>query len=308
MLQKIVYEEVKKFPIKTISIIGEFNDWDKDANFFKKNSEGKWEVEIDFPPGRNLYKLVFNGEMTMNDPTANLYMPNDSKELMSVIVISEDDEKRLYNNEQATVNISQYSLNNYISKNLSTLKRNYIIGPDKKIVLGMAFKDVKGIHAVTAAWYCPDGTLHHFTENILYQPENMEEVKIWFWLDLTPDLPKGQWQLKIFIDGLFVHRDLIGISDKAVEENTDLLPIGTVVLLKDTEKRLMIYGRYQKSTENDKVWDYIGCLYPEGNILHNKAFLFDHEQIERIDHMGLKDQEEELFLKELNELMKNKQE
>ncbi|TYQ16264.1 UNVERIFIED_CONTAM: hypothetical protein Cloal_2787 [Acetivibrio alkalicellulosi] len=306
MLQKIIYEEVKKFPIKTLSIVGEFNDWDKDTNYFKKNADGKWEIEIDFPPGKNLYKLVFNGEMTMNDPTANLYIPNNSNELMSAIVISEENDKRLYNNEQCTINLSQYSLNNYISKDLTSVKRSYILENDRKIVLGIAFKEVKGLHSVTVAWYCPDGALHHFTENILYQPEEMDEVKLWFWLDLKPDLPLGQWHIKLFIDGLFIHKDIIGISDKEPDKSNDLLPIGTVVLLKDKTKRLMIYGRYQKSADNDKVWDYIGCLYPEGNIINNKAILFDHEQIERIDHMGLKDYEEESFLERLKEALKNK--
>ena len=40
------------------------------------------------------------------------------------------------------------------------------------------------------------------------------------------------------------------------------LPIGSVVLLKNANKRLMIYGRLQKAEDSDSVRDYIGCLYP----------------------------------------------
>ena len=44
------------------------------------------------------------------------------------------------------------------------------------------------------------------------------------------------------------------------------LPIGSVVLLKEGEKRLMIYGVKQKESGTDKIWDYVACLFPEGNI------------------------------------------
>lgn len=47
----------------------------------------------------------------------------------------------------------------------------------------------------------------------------------------------------------------------------DLLPIGSVVMLKDAEKPLMIYGIKQLDTDNPEVeYDYIGVLYPEGNM------------------------------------------
>ena len=36
-----------------------------------------------------------------------------------------------------------------------------------------------------------------------------------------------------------------------------LLPIGTVVLLKESTKRVMIMGVCQRSTDNDRaIWDY----------------------------------------------------
>ena len=52
------------------------------------------------------------------------------------------------------------------------------------------------------------------------------------------------------------------------------LPIGSVVLLKNANKRLMIYGRLQKAEDSDSVRDYIGCLYPEGNISQNRRICF----------------------------------
>ena len=80
------------------------------------------------------------------------------------------------------------------------------------------------------------------------------------------------------------------------------LPIGTVVLLKDAEKRLMITG-FCTSSEDDveKVYDYSGCLYPEGIISSKQTFLFNHNQITKIFHFGLRDEEEQ----KLQEVLKN---
>ena len=47
----------------------------------------------------------------------------------------------------------------------------------------------------------------------------------------------------------------------------DLLPVGSIVLLKGGEKRLMICGILQsEASEDAKNYDYLGTLYPEGHI------------------------------------------
>jgi len=71
------------------------------------------------------------------------------------------------------------------------------------------------------------------------------------------------------------------------------LPIGSVVVLKGGEKKLMIFGRYQQDTANDKVFDYVGCPYPEGNIGTKATFLFNHEDIAWIHWLGMSDEEDE---------------
>ncbi len=91
------------------------------------------------------------------------------------------------------------------------------------------------------------------------------------------------------------------------------LPIGTVVMLKGGTKRLMISGfcaMENEPTENEKtkIWDYSGCLYPEGFLSSNQCCLFDHEQIEEIFHLGLsaeEDEEEKDFKKQLKKAVKN---
>ena len=74
-----------------------------------------------------------------------------------------------------------------------------------------------------------------------------------------------------------------------------LLPIGSIVLLKESSKRLMIYGRLQREVDGERIWDYIACFYPEGNINPDHSFLFDHSQIENIYFLGFQDEEEMKF-------------
>lgn len=64
----------------------------------------------------------------------------------------------------------------------------------------------------------------------------------------------------------------------------DLLPIGSVVVLKDSEKALMIIGILPRSGES--VRDYVGVLYPEGFISSDMFLVFDHKDIDVILFRG----------------------
>ena len=71
----------------------------------------------------------------------------------------------------------------------------------------------------------------------------------------------------------------------------NLLPIGSVVLLKESNKRVMVTGRLQRQVEKNIVWDYCGCYYPEGIINPNELFLFNHSQIQLVFFIGFQDKE-----------------
>lgn len=83
------------------------------------------------------------------------------------------------------------------------------------------------------------------------------------------------------------------------------LPIGTVVLLKNANKKIMITGYLTSSTDeknsNDEYYDYSGCFFPEGYIPEHQIYLFNHDQISKIYYLGLFDDEEERF----HEYLKN---
>ena len=81
------------------------------------------------------------------------------------------------------------------------------------------------------------------------------------------------------------------------------LPIGTVVLLKGGNKRVMILSYLIFSNGNDKkkvMYDYGGCTFPEGVMDSKTAVGFNHADIEEIVHMGLEDDKE---FKELNDAL-----
>jgi hypothetical protein len=73
-----------------------------------------------------------------------------------------------------------------------------------------------------------------------------------------------------------------------------LLPIGTVVLLKNSTKRVMIIGVLQQQLKEGApiIWDYSACFYPEGYMGPDKTFLFNSDQIDRIFSIGYQDGEQ----------------
>lgn len=80
----------------------------------------------------------------------------------------------------------------------------------------------------------------------------------------------------------------------------ELLPIGSIVLLEGAEKKLMIFGVGQTQLEKNKDFDYIGVVYPEGNMGEGSQFLFNHSDIEEIVFRGYEDEERDNFLEMLN--------
>lgn len=84
------------------------------------------------------------------------------------------------------------------------------------------------------------------------------------------------------------------------------LPIGTVCLLKEAEKEIMIIGYIPKEKKDDyKIYDYMACLYPEGILNNENALVFNHNQISEIRYLGYNDIEYEKFNVEMKNLVDN---
>jgi hypothetical protein len=80
-------------------------------------------------------------------------------------------------------------------------------------------------------------------------------------------------------------------SDKEEEQTesldpTKLVPIGTVVKLKEMDKLVMVYGYNQIQTSTGKQFDYIAVPYPEGNISPDYNVFFNRNMIDDIMYSG----------------------
>ncbi len=82
----------------------------------------------------------------------------------------------------------------------------------------------------------------------------------------------------------------------------ELLPIGSIVLLNDASKRLMIYGVGQSDMTNNVDYDYIGVMYPEGNMGEGSQFLFNHSDISEVFFRGFEDDERSEFINNLQKI------
>jgi 1,4-alpha-glucan branching enzyme len=61
---------------KTVSLGGDFNDWDTFANQMQKDKKGIWKVTVNLRPGRYEYRF-FVDEKWENDPSCEGCVPND---------------------------------------------------------------------------------------------------------------------------------------------------------------------------------------------------------------------------------------
>ncbi|MCD7814308.1 MAG: DUF4176 domain-containing protein [Lachnospiraceae bacterium] len=78
----------------------------------------------------------------------------------------------------------------------------------------------------------------------------------------------------------------------------DILPIGSVVLLKDAKKKIMIIGFMALDmAKKDKVFDYMGVVYPEGFLGKGSACMFNQDKIEEVCFRGYENEENEEFRK-----------
>ena len=54
----------------------------------------------------------------------------------------------------------------------------------------------------------------------------------------------------------------------------------------------MIYGRMQIAAETKEEFDYVACLWPEGNLNEEYTYLFNGSDIATVVHRGYSDGED----------------
>jgi 1,4-alpha-glucan branching enzyme len=61
---------------QSVSVAGDFCDWQTDRCHLKKDKKGLWTTTITLPPGRYEYRFVVDGEW-VNDPKCDDRTPNE---------------------------------------------------------------------------------------------------------------------------------------------------------------------------------------------------------------------------------------
>ena len=91
-----------------------------------------------------------------------------------------------------------------------------------------------------------------------------------------------------------------------MEDVRKLLPVGSVVLLQNGQKKLMIIGIKPVDTTNNAMYDYLAVPYPEGFVKDNLTFFVNHDKIDKVIARGYEDEEREDFINRLEEYYNNR--
>ncbi|MFD1361463.1 DUF4176 domain-containing protein [Lentibacillus salinarum] len=85
-----------------------------------------------------------------------------------------------------------------------------------------------------------------------------------------------------------------------------ILPIGSVVRLKNGDIKLMILNRAPLYNQKGVIgyFDYSACIYPTGKV-EEQVYFFNSENIGEVYFKGYVDEQEELFQKQYEEKMKD---
>ncbi|MBP3874114.1 MAG: DUF4176 domain-containing protein [Lachnospiraceae bacterium] len=82
----------------------------------------------------------------------------------------------------------------------------------------------------------------------------------------------------------------------------ELLPVGSIVRLKNAVRKAAIMGYMQKVTPNDEsghqggVYDYMAVPYPEGYLGNGTLFLFNEDNIEEVCFRGYETKESKGYM------------
>ena len=84
----------------------------------------------------------------------------------------------------------------------------------------------------------------------------------------------------------------------------NILPLGSVITLKKGRKKLRSIGRIQEVRSSGILDDYAAGLYPEGILDASELYMCQGEDIDRIYHGGLQEEEEFAFRSYMEQKLK----
>lgn len=87
-------------------------------------------------------------------------------------------------------------------------------------------------------------------------------------------------------------------------QNEEILPLGSLVYLKRGTIKMLIIGRSNLITPENKksiLFDYSAVPYPVGYLGEQKTYYFNQEDIDKVEFKGFSDSEDTQFIKTIKE-------
>ena len=84
---KVTFEVPKDTEAKTVTVVGDFNNWDKSATPMKRLKSGVWKTTVDLKKDDSYqFRYLIDGESWVNDQAADQYVPNNIDGDNSVVI------------------------------------------------------------------------------------------------------------------------------------------------------------------------------------------------------------------------------
>jgi len=74
---------------RSVQVIGDFNDWSRNASSMQRGSDGRWRVTTLLPPGRYVYAFLIDGQRFQRDPLRDPIEDRDFGVTGSELVVGE---------------------------------------------------------------------------------------------------------------------------------------------------------------------------------------------------------------------------
>jgi len=89
-------------------------------------------------------------------------------------------------------------------------------------------------------------------------------------------------------------------------EKLEYHPLGTIVIIRGGVKKMMIIARGLATEINGatKVFDYAGCLYPEG-LIGDQLMYFNHADVAKVVFEGFNDEDNVMMVENINQWFEN---
>lgn len=72
---------------KSVSVVGDFNDWSPGAHVMKRHFDGSWQLQVTLGHGHHHYGFLVDGKLTL-DPHASGTARNETGQKVSLVAVS----------------------------------------------------------------------------------------------------------------------------------------------------------------------------------------------------------------------------